>query len=583
MRWQTSLLCVALMAGTAAAQSGNPAALAETRRLRDEIDRSMKLTFTGLGGAAQQRNVDQMESILAAVHQQFTPALEAGDASVYRSVAEKLKEADGWLANMKASIACGTAIETVSKQHAQGQQAPAADIAAIETAMSAFEKAERASTGSLRYANWDRTLVDCRSNGLRLIAANPSVVQRAAEQKASAERAEAAGKLAAVAGPADAALKPLLDAAKRGEPISDEGLAAVEAAAANVKPVSAARADYYLREVAFLRSFAWLQAGQAKPIAAALTAQMVASGRSSGKTLTVSFSAKPGHCYLLLGDFASLSGSESIGTFAWRFSGGLVHQFRLDRDRPALAAGFCAKETAGASGTAPLTFAGTKNGVQYLVLDWPAASFPLSVASQMRLVPHDHCDFRAREDLFSSPLPGTFAWLGSEPVVIVRIDGSSVQYLSLAKPAAEGGNLGDFSSQPIGKVAVRSAFAWQECPYHDKAAATSPISIKLNECEDRLNKKYGKGYDQVQRVRDQARNMGGVAPAAERAKGRLDEQYDREFKSSCGALLADAHKRGEASFNKLVDHFADAPPAHDALDRLAFAQGMSGAPVRQRR
>jgi hypothetical protein len=568
---------VLLVAGAARAQGSNPALLAETRRLRGEIERALALKFFGLANASKQSNVDQMEAILSAVHPQFTPALEAGDASVYRSVAEKLAEADGWLANMKAAIACGTAIEKVKALHAQDRQAPDEDVAALEEAQHVFDRVARNPVGELRYANWDGVALQCRSAASALVAANPRVVEEAAQRKAAAEHAAAARELASVTGPADRALAPLLEAEKRGEPAGEDALKAVEETLPAVRAISPPLADYYLREVTFLRVYGWLGAGDAKHIAEALSAKPVAAGRSTGKKLQVGFAAKPGHCYLLLGDFASRGGSEKIDGFQLTVKGGLTHELELEREWPAIASGLCASESASATATASLAFPGTRNGVQYVVLDWPRDGFPLSVASQMHLVLRDHCDLKAREDLFSAPIPGTLAYEGSEPRILVRTrrDGYA-DVLGIGATGSTGANVRELSSQPGGKIAVRSAFTWQECPYHEKAQATSPISIKLHECEDRINKKYQREYDQVERLRDQARKMGGISPAAEKMKGRLDDSYDRDFNASCGAALADAKKRAEASFNKLVDHFADvtAPP-RDPLDRIAFAQAIA--------
>jgi hypothetical protein len=202
----------------------------------------------------------------------------------------------------------------------------------------------------------------------------------------------------------------------------------------------------------------------------------------------------------------------------------------------------------------------------------------------MELGPFDDCDAAQWSSLWMHPVPGTLVYAGREPYLVESWSGSSVDVRDLSSgkeqlPAAQLAHAAPKAvafktrflreaprkrGEPI-RVAADSAFEYS-CAASE--ASTGPDAVALFKCEKAVEAKFKKAYDDVDRVREQAARMGGIAPKAEAMRNRLDADADAEEARTCAPIQKRITDAMEHAFNQVVDAYSD-QPVQDPVDRLA--------------
>ncbi len=315
----------------------------------------------------------------------------------------------------------------------------------------------------------------------------------------------------------------------------------------------------------------------APTLAKLLDAQVVTQGELTGKKTPVSFSfsAKAGHCYYGLSHLKK-DGGEGDRLTSFRYDAGndspSLQRFEVDGRRtsgPGLLRkvgksylhGFCALKDAKVTATAELEYAGTQNALRYVVLGTPRDSFSELVAVDLEVRMNDSCDAENWESLWVNPVPGSIVYGGEAP--FLTYDVGHARELWMTAYSARGGDARlmrkQVSSKPPGKLKFDSDVAFKGCPKEAKHAH-SPMAHKVAACYERLHKQFDGQYDAANRVLDNSRGI--LARAAARARiDQLNAQWDAEEDRTCRPLEQQARKAWEAAYNRIVDHYADAPYA----------------------
>jgi len=215
-----------------------------------------------------------------------------------------------------------------------------------------------------------------------------------------------------------------------------------------------------------------------------------------------------------------------------------------------------------------MTFAGTRNGIDYVVVATPKAHFPLWVATNMNVSWADSCDTQAWKEMWTDPIPGSVVYINKEPYMLLNPDRAGQMWNTLANVTmntsqrAEKHQLVD---APPAKVVFSTQFKFPGCP--DLEYAHYKDSIRLGKCEQKITRRYQKRWDAAQRMKRNARTLG----ALHAAEGRLSHLQDldaRDRHRECDPIKRRISKKWQRMFNKLVDHLTDHPPK-SSIDRAA--------------
>lgn len=322
---------------------------------------------------------------------------------------------------------------------------------------------------------------------------------------------------------------------------------------------------------------AWrVEAAQAAPtLKKALGAEVVTEGTLTGKKKPVSFSfsAEAGHCYYALSHLVK-DGGEEDRLNSFRFDAGndspSLQRFRVDGRRTngpgvlqkigkSYLYGFCALKNTTVTATAEMQYAGTQNGLRYVVLETERDAFPEHVAVDLEVIQNDSCDAANWESLWVNPIPGSVLYGGDAP--FLPYDVGHARELWMTAYSARGGDARlmrkSVSSKPPGNLKFGSDVNFRGCP-KEKKYAHSPMANKVASCYEGLHKKYDAQYDAANRVIDNSRGILNRARARHRID-QLNAQWDAEENRSCKPLQAQARKEWDAAYNRIVDFYGDKP------------------------
>lgn len=322
---------------------------------------------------------------------------------------------------------------------------------------------------------------------------------------------------------------------------------------------------------------AWrVEASQAAPtLAKQLTAEVVTEGTLTGKKKAVSFSfsAEAGHCYYGLSHLIKDGGDEDRLT-SFRFDAGndspSLQRFKVDGRRTngpgvlrkigkSYLYGFCALKNTKVTGTAEMQYAGTQNGLRYVVLETARDAFPKHVAVDLEVIQNDSCDAANWESLWQNPIPGSIVYGGAAP--FLPFDVGHARDLWMTAYSARGGDARlmrkSVSSKPPGNLKFGSDSKFRGCP-KEKKYAHSPMANKVAGCYEGLHKKYDAQYDAANRVLDNSRGILNRARARHRID-QLNTRWDADEERSCKPLQDQARKQWDATYNRIVDFYAEQP------------------------
>lgn len=354
-------------------------------------------------------------------------------------------------------------------------------------------------------------------------------------------------------------------------PVPDDKLSDFRAAIETLKKQSPDDARYYAQlDTTYAIENAWWMPEAKGPaaIGSLLSGDVTTSGVSSGKKLSVNFSAVAGNCYTVLLRYKEPGGNEEIKELTWSARGGNTP---LQRYQVAWGpgeynvkgthkiVGSCATKNAEVSLTADLVFAGTKNALRYVVIGTPKPKFPLYLATYMSTWTADVCDTDAWAKMWSDPIPGTLVYSDKEPYLLVRTDRAGQTWLDLytATRTERRARKKELSSAPPKTVKFGTQFRFPGCS-KDLANAEGPDSIRYAKCHAQIDAKYKGQWEAAERARDNAVTYSGRR-AAEAQLNALDEADARDRETLCAPIEKQIEKKWEATFNKIVDSYTDSP------------------------
>lgn len=373
------------------------------------------------------------------------------------------------------------------------------------------------------------------------------------------------------------------------DPIPDAKLASLDGVVKELDPLDRNKARYYAHMLTSYRlENAWRgpENDTAGRIANVLGADVTTSGtlRDKDKTASFAFKADNEKCYVAFLRFATSTGAEKLDDFAWSAGNNLTgnlqrfHMWGRQGGPWERTVGFCTTKEAQVTGSGKLTFAGTKNGLRYVVVSTARAKLPLYVATYMSADYGDPCDTDSWLSLWTNPVPGSIVYAGSEPFLVTSPDRSGV-WITAANVTLQNSvrlQKPNLTQTPPKPVKVATQFRMPGCLKLSKNT-TSADSTKLAKCYEGIEKRYDPQYDALERQRDAAVSYTGRR-AAIAAIERLNDAYDRDVERQCKPIEKQIAKKWEATYNKIVDTYVDSP-YQSPIDRAGeMAMQNKGAP-----
>lgn len=374
------------------------------------------------------------------------------------------------------------------------------------------------------------------------------------------------------------------------DPIPDAKLASLDGVVKELDALDRNKSRYYAHTLTSYRlENAWRgpENDTAGRIANVLGADVATSGtlRDKDKAASFAFKADNEKCYVAFLRYATSTGNEKLDDFA--FTGGNNLTGNLQRFHVwgrqggpwERTYGFCTTKEVQVTGSGKLTFAGTKNGLRYVVVSTARAKLPLYVATYMAADWGNPCDTDAWLSLWTNPVPGSIVYAGSEPFLVTSPDRAGQLWITAANVTLQNSvrlQKPNLTQTPPKPVKVASQFRMPGCLKQSKNT-TSADSTKLAKCYEGIEKRYDPQYDALERQRDASVSYTGRR-AAIAAIERLNDAYDRDVERQCKPIEKQIAKKWEATYNKIVDTYVDSP-YQSPIDRAGeMAMQDKGAP-----
>lgn len=329
---------------------------------------------------------------------------------------------------------------------------------------------------------------------------------------------------------------------------------------------------YYRLENAWRGDTANTGEALAKQLKGAVTTQGELSGKD--KPVSFKFQAEAGKCYTFLAHM-KMAGGDDDRASDFYFDGGAkgskLQRFYLPNrstrgsglHRPLAKAytyGACALESTEVTVSLMMKYAGTANGLRYVVVEHARDKFPKYLAIDMQPLQNDSCDVENWTSMWTNPLPAAVVYGSTQPFLPYS-SGTADELWMTAWSAGFGEarlRRGDISSTPPKQFKFDDKPKFRKCPREMKYAH-SPEGTKVAQCFTALDKRYDPLFDAAQRAKDQATTWRGEINAQKRIEA-LNNQYDQEMDRTCGKMEEDVNKKFEEAYNKVVDFYMTSAP-----------------------
>lgn len=482
----------------------------------------------------------------------------------------------------RAMLECGKAWAKIRAIHKTGKAAPNPALDALDKAVAAFAKGAP--------SNYAKPVKWWQDEAKRLRTRNPEIAREAkakadAEAKAAKERAEREARRAleekkrtafaginALMGELDKMIK------EPTEPIPAAKLADFDKGIETVRAVHEPSTELYNYNRHHYALYNALVAGANMPaeVAKALGGTVAASGQSKGKVLSISLKAAPDTCYLAVMRWKSWSGGERYKGAKWHpKKGASAMQLFWPHVFPKWqrVAGFCTTGPAAATYGGDLEFAGTKNGVDYVVVQWARAKVPTWLMAYKRVGIYDQCDVTAWDNLWRHPLPGTIVWKDKEPFLVTtaRFNGSWLDAWSVTGGRERRIQMGSVTSAVPTARAIATKLSVPRCRGDEGAPKAAVAYVK---CNRKLDDKYGKLYDKWGAKKKYAKSISGYRKA-QKTLDKLPGKERDERAKKCGKIRKKIEAGWGKMFNALVDHIVD-EGVKDSLDVPTYWKRVRG-------
>jgi len=165
----------------------------------------------------------------------------------------------------------------------------------------------------------------------------------------------------------------------------------------------------------------------AKQLKGAVTTQGELSGKD--KPVSFKFQAEAGKCYTVMSHM-KMSGGDDDGANDFYLDGGAkgskLQRYNLPARRTrgaglmrrlakAYTYGACALESTEVTVSLTMKYAGTANGLRYVVVEHARDKFPKYLAIDLQPQQNDSCDVENWTNMWTNPLPGAAVYGGTQP------------------------------------------------------------------------------------------------------------------------------------------------------------------------
>lgn len=311
-------------------------------------------------------------------------------------------------------------------------------------------------------------------------------------------------------------------------------------------------------------------------LAQQLKGAVTTQGELSGKDKPVSFKfqAEAGKCYTVLSHM-KMAGGDDDGASDFFLDGGAkgskLQRYNvpprrthgpglLRRLAKAYTYGACALESMEVTVSLTMKYAGTANGLRYVVIEHARDKFPQYLAIDLQPSLNDSCDVENWTNMWTNPLPGAIVYGSTQPFLTYDAGTADELWMTAWTPGFGEARLrrGDVVSTPPKQFKFEDKPKFRKCPREMKYAH-SPEGTKVAQCYTALDKRYDPLFDAAQRAKDQAGSLFAEINAQKRLDA-LNAQYDEEVDRTCAKIEADVNKKHEDAYNKIVDFYMTNPP-----------------------
>jgi hypothetical protein len=337
---------------------------------------------------------------------------------------------------------------------------------------------------------------------------------------------------------------------------------------------------YYKLENAWRGDAANTGDALAKQLKGAVTTQGELSGKD--KPVSFKFQAEAGKCYTVISHM-KMAGGDDDGASDFFLDGGAKGSKLQRYDIPArrtrgpgllrrlaksYTEGACALESMEVTVSLTMKYAGTANGLRYVVIEHARDKFPKYLAVDLQPSLSDTCDVEGWTNLWTNPLPGAVVYGSTEPFLTHDAGTADELWMTAWTAGFQEARLrrGDVVSTPPKQFKFDDKPKYRKCSRELKYAH-SPEGLKVAQCFAALDKRFDPQFDSAQRAKDQATTLLGEINAQKRLDS-LNAQYDEEVDRTCAKQEADINKKFEDAYNKIVDFYmTNAPKPY--FDRAA--------------
>jgi hypothetical protein len=558
-----TLLVTMLLTAPVAAQTDADNARKKLQLFNDEIKRGFSALAGGWGADpdGEQRRVDEAVTIAQAIQ----PAL-GDDLSVagepYQRVKQNLNALLGEIENAKLAVAYAAAERAIRERHKRNEAASADELKALNDAVTGLKT--RAGPG------WANTVAHFETRGQRISKDRETLVA------ISAKPAAAAAPVAPPPAPPAAAPAGLAEAMKEANrqrrslirhledepyPIPESMLASYREASSKVSALSERAGRYYTTVYrSFLIANAWR-----KPDNEAFTTlpglyqgDLLGQGTAKRK-LKASFNGLAGWCYAVAMRFRDGTGGEGLKDVS------LTSKPRSELQRfdvPHTGPGWQRVEGVCPAANGKLTLSAKIEGdkkaeVRWVVMGWPKETLPMFVAQYMRLLAPDRCDDKLWYRAWTRPVPGTLAYKGGEPHLLLDVKQPPSDEIVALNLVGERVTLrkGDLASTSPDKRTFTTEFSWKGCAPTDDASGDAK---KLASCLARIEKKYAKNIEREEKRLERATTDDAKA----KSQARIDTlrgKEEAERAQKCEPISERIAAQGKRTFDRVLDLHTDNP------------------------
>jgi hypothetical protein len=316
----------------------------------------------------------------------------------------------------------------------------------------------------------------------------------------------------------------------------------------------------------------------AKQLKGAVTTQGELSGKD--KPVTFKFQAEAGKCYTVFSHMKMAGGDDDRASDFYldggakgsklqryylpsRYTRGSGAHRQLAK---AYTYGACALESTEVTVSLTMKYAGTANGLRYVVVEHARDKFPKYLATDLQPLQNDSCDVENWTNMWTNPLPSAVVYGSAEP--FLPFSSGTADELWMTAWTIGSGEVrlrrGDITSTPPKQFKFDDKPKFRKCPREMKYARSAE-GTKVAQCYAALDKRFDPQFNAAQRAKDQAVSLLGEINAQRRIEA-LNRQYDDEQDRTCGKMEADINKKFEEAHNKIVDFYMTSAPK-PAFDR----------------